>query len=127
MGVGSRPHYKTSMPPGHAARRGLLADYQTAARNRSLEWALSDDAFFDLTKSLCFYCGTPPARVRRVSRNGEYLFNGVDRVDNLKGYVSDNVVPCCATCNHAKCQMSVTDFRSWVRRVAQHLGLTLTA
>jgi hypothetical protein len=29
-------------------------------------------------------------------------YNGIDRVDNEKGYLVENCVPCCFTCNSLK-------------------------
>lgn len=46
----------------------------------------------------CVYCGD------------EIVTVGVDRVDNAKGYVMDNVVPCCAICNSMKSSMKLVDF-----------------
>ena len=43
--------------------------------------------------------------------------NGIDRVDSGKGYVINNVVPCCKYCNIAKGEMSREDFLKWVKRV----------
>jgi hypothetical protein len=37
-------------------------------------------------------------------------FNGLDRIDNRKGYVSDNIVPCCSDCNLAKRDLSIKAF-----------------
>lgn len=40
----------------------------------------------------CYYCGHP------LNETGI----GLDRLDSDRGYVLDNVVPCCGTCNMAK-------------------------
>lgn len=36
--------------------------------------------------------------------------NGIDRVDNLKGYTLDNCVPCCKNCNRMKANLTKEDF-----------------
>lgn len=35
--------------------------------------------------------------------------------------LSGNMVPCCETCNRAKLKMSVSEFRSWIERVYNHM------
>lgn len=39
-----------------------------------------------------------------------YWYNGVDRVDNTKGYTLENCVTCCAEANYAKRALSYADF-----------------
>lgn len=45
------------------------------------------------------------------------LKSGIDRVENDKGYILDNCVPCCAQCNRDKGSSSLCDFvaRTWRR------------
>ena len=95
--------------------RAPLAKYRDAARRRDLEFSLTEAEFLKLVISSCFYCGLPYEH----SPSG---FNGVDRVDNAKGYLADNVVPCCKWCNHAKHTMSQAEFFSWIERVYFHLA-----
>jgi len=85
--------------------------YKYQAKRRKLEWSLEDDQAVALLRSPCFFCG----HLRQP-------FNGIDRLDNDRGYVEDNVVSCCSTCNHAKCKMSVSDFQAWLDRLAKHQG-----
>jgi hypothetical protein len=110
------PSFKKA--PGIAARNQVLISYKNGAKDRKFEWALSDEQFDKITSSDCHYCGICPHRVSRTeAKNGEFIYNGIDRVDNSKGYTSDNVVPCCKTCNRAKDTMSAQEFQSWVYRV----------
>ncbi len=119
-GPNSRPTYTCRLPPGEAARAGLLMDYRSSAAKRGLSWTISDEEFFALTRSDCAYCGVSPYRTRRVSRNGSYSFNGVDRVNNGSGYETGNVVPCCSVCNHAKRDMTRDAFMAWIARLICH-------
>jgi hypothetical protein len=50
------------------------------------------------------YCHYPP-------RGG---FNGIDRVDNSKGYILGNCVPCCSWCNRAKADGTLAKFMDWI-------------
>jgi hypothetical protein len=44
--------------------------------------------------------------------------NGLDRVDNARGYESGNVVPCCDPCNRMKGTLSREAFLEHVALVA---------
>jgi hypothetical protein len=111
--------YKTK-DPGVSAKRSVLSRYKFSARERDFEWGLSDVDFECLTQSACQYCGCAPAMVStNPGDNGSFVYNGIDRVNNTKGYVLGNVVPCCQKCNQAKLTYSVSDFLTWARRVVQ--------
>jgi hypothetical protein len=119
-GPGSRPNYRTTVLPGSAARKAVLKNYRLSAKHRGIVWALSEVDFDELTSADCAYCGCPPGTVRRVSRNGSFTYNGIDRIDNQNGYVVGNVVPCCPTCNHAKKDMPQAEFMVWITRLIAH-------
>jgi len=122
-GKGSRPEYACALPPGLSARNTVLKNYKQAARRRGHAWGLSDSEFDAITASNCAYCGQPPSNVSKPSRNGLFVFSGIDRIDNRRGYLADNVVPCCSVCNHAKHDMSAEDFTAWIRRLASHWSI----
>ena len=103
------PHNK--MKPGEAAFNDLYGRYKKNAKNRQYAFDLTKEEFKVLTKELCFYCGALPTKQypskeaehklnemgKRV--NGFYVYNGIDRKNNSKGYSIDNCVTCCSTCN----------------------------
>ncbi len=80
----SRKHSKTSL-------RARFTQYRGQARRKGREFALSFEEACALFERPCAYCGLNPP-----------LHNGIDRVDNTKGYILTNVVPCCSECNFAK-------------------------
>ena len=67
--------------------------YTIRASNKNLEFILSKDEFDALKCQPCYLCGK--------QSNSQHL-NGVDRVDNNKGYTLDNVKSCCGGCNYMK-------------------------
>ena len=71
--------------------------YKASAIKRGLVWDLSEEEFRQLITQNCFYCGAPPPEIHRLSGKSLRTLNanGVDRVDNSKGYFMGNVVPCC--------------------------------
>lgn len=119
-GPGSRPTYRCSVPPGLAARNKVLKNYRLSALSRGIAWDLPEDVFDRLTSADCHYCGICPNTLSAPSRNGQYLYNGIDRIDNLLGYVANNVIPCCSVCNHAKHTMSMDAFLAWIDRIVRY-------
>lgn len=87
--------------------------------------------FETLTKSNCFYCGVAPktkvwSDLKQVNNteSSTYTYNGIDRVNNNKGYVFNNCVSCCKECNRAKYNMSYTDFMKWINRLVNYNTIT---
>jgi hypothetical protein len=101
----------------------VIKDYKNNAANRKIAFELSDAQVEELVKRDCHYCGFSLSGVR--SDLQQFAFNGIDRLDNSKGYQMENVVPCCKVCNHAKKGMTESDFISWILKVAdfQRKGL----
>lgn len=66
--------------------------YLWRADRDGYDFDLTIDEVFRLINSTCYYCDCEP-----VDR-----LQGLDRLDNKIGYVEDNVVPCCKTCNMMK-------------------------
>jgi hypothetical protein len=108
-----------ALPYGEAAFNELYGRYVREARKRSLEWSLSKDEMRKLAQKNCYYCGASPTQLlgKKPRMNGTFRYNGLDRVDNAKGYTSSNVVACCKHCNIAKHAMSLADFKCWAKRV----------
>ena len=114
-------HGKTTvgyLPAGEAAFRKALRRMKDTAKRREFIWKLSDVEAKTLMDSSCSYCGKPPSNVCNPKDcNGSYTYSGIDRVDNLLGYIITNVVSCCIECNKAKGSRSVTDFMNGIDRL----------
>ena len=102
-----------SKPDGEAALTQLLNSYKKDARYRNYEFKLEREEFKNLVFSNCHYCGKPPAKQLYIKKtiNGSIIYNGIDRVDNTKGYTINNVVPCCTHCNSCKFTSKYNDFK----------------
>lgn len=101
-----------------------ISVYKANARNRAVEWALTDQEATDLMLGSCHYCGIEPCGgVTTKMLNKVPFRNGIDRVDSTKGYSLDNVVSCCAACNLGKGKMPAEDFLAWANRIAKHQDL----
>ena len=113
---------RSVLPRGRAAFNALLYQLKLHAKERNIEWALATEQVQLLTKQNCFYCGCPPAQSKKHPHyNGEYVYNGLDRVDNNKGYMPGNIVPCCNVCNRMKGTMESSDFIDHVERIKIYL------
>lgn len=127
---------KTRKAPGEVGLRSLICRYKIRAKSLKLEFSLSDNDFRRLSKECCNYCGCAPSQVigkqksnkknrSQISiENSLFIYNGLDRLDSKKGYIIDNVVACCKTCNIAKSSMSVNQFVEWIQKVANHMSIT---
>lgn len=81
---------------------------------------LTIDAFMEISKRDCYYCGQEPTPTKgHRSWSTHILTNGLDRIDSSRGYLMDNVVPCCSTCNIAKSDKTQEDFYLWIRKVSE--------
>lgn len=109
------------LAPGDAAFARVLHQYQKGAATRGLTWNLSSDDFRRLTALDCHYCGAAPGQVRTTApSSGSYVYNGLDRMDNTRGYELDNVCPACRPCNFAKKDMPYEDWMAWIARLASY-------
>ncbi len=97
---------------GESSFNSLYRVYRNMAKKRGLSFSLTKDEFKSLTKQNCYYCDKNPQQIiKAINRNyGDYVYNGVDRVDNSKGYEPDNVVACCKLCNWMKRDLSQESF-----------------
>ncbi len=86
-----------------------LTIYKQNAKSRNLEWSIPDGLAVDLFTDSCFYCGARPLPL-----------NGIDRVNNEVGYVENNVVSSCKTCQYAKRDNTRESFENWVKNAYEH-------
>lgn len=110
---------------GQASRNNVKAYYVYEAKRNNLVFMLSDDHIDRLFESDCHYCGAPPAnKSYRPANYGEFVYQGIDKIEQDGDYVPFNVVPCCYDCNHAKGQRTYWDFVAWAKRIGEHVGRT---
>ena len=89
-----------------------LSYYKNRAKEKEYEWSISDEYALQLFSESCFYC----------DEFNVYNINGIDRVDNKKGYIENNAVSCCTICNMIKCEMSIDDFLNKVEHILTFHG-----
>lgn len=93
----------------------FLNGYVQNAKKRGIEFNLTMEEFKIIVEANCHYCGREPHMVKK----GTITANGVDRVDNTRGYEVDNCVAACKWCNYWKKDMTVEDFYAQARRITE--------
>lgn len=107
---------------GFANMREMIRNYKNSAKRRGLKWDLTEEQIKKITQKNCYYCGIKPSGVYKTKNcNGDYIYNGLDRVNNTKGYTLDNVVPCCKFCNYVKSNSTFQEFQNWIKRIHKKL------
>lgn len=113
-------------------------EYKIGSIKRGIDFSISMDLFVELTAKNCFYCGAEPKPfnpyydkngILRSNLSGTSIegtdrqwinFNGIDRVDNDKGYVVENCVSCCSVCNVLKHTLDQKYFLDHVCKIYTH-------
>lgn len=118
---------RRTLPDGGAALNCLFGRYKDGAKTRGLLFNLDKTQVKELSQKPCNYCGRLPQQQIWANSthpnyrfNGGFVYNGIDRVDNTKGYLLDNVVPCCGVCNRMKMAMPVDEFLEQIGRIVAH-------
>jgi hypothetical protein len=100
----------------------VLRQYKRSAKDGQREFSLTEDEVYNLVVGRCYYCGAIPSQESYSNKHnkwGKFLYNGIDRLDNLIGYHSGNVVTCCKQCNYSKRDLKYDEFISWLHRASE--------
>lgn len=99
-----------------AAFNRIYSGYKKNAAYKHLEWSLTEgQAKFLLTQN-CAWCGVEPYRISEAALEN-FFYNGIDRVDNDKGYYFDNCQTLCWPCNDAKGKRRNPECEEWLNRI----------
>lgn len=99
-------------------------------RNRYKEMIFED--FYILSQNNCYYCGEFPSNnqnsadhrsSQKMKDEGDFTYNGLDRLDNNKPHSKENCVACCKYCNFAKRERTVEEFKEWLTKTYNFLIL----
>lgn len=106
-----------------AVMRTYIRYTKEGAKQRGLEFTLTDAECAALAVKNCTYCGVAPYRNirlyarKKTPQRGNLLVNGIDRIDNRAGYTLANSVSCCAICNQAKHTLTSQEWESYIKRL----------
>jgi hypothetical protein len=111
--------------PKQAQINATLRTYVKNAKDRDIDWELTDDQAVTLFLAPCFYCGDLQSNEckapKRVRSGGSFRYNGIDRLDSSVGYTIENCVPCCKIHNSMKGKMNKDSFVQECKKVVQYL------
>lgn len=94
---------------------------------------ISFEDFYHLSQQKCFYCDDPPSNIANAAKEdpkssqyakdeGNFIYNGLDRIDNNKTHTIDNVVSCCKWCNISKRDRTIEEFKEWLQKIYAKFG-----
>jgi hypothetical protein len=107
---------------GEATFNAIYNRYKGGAKKKGLEFKITKNKFKIIAKEKCFYCGKTPSNTKAsLYNNGDFIYNGIDRIDSSKGYVMGNIVSCCKDCNYAKNILSQKDFYKLIENIYNNL------
>lgn len=113
---------RTKLPDNLGFIKELYRNYKSASIRRGYDFNLDLSKFKELIESSCYYCKEVGSMSTYGYHKGlNYKYNGVDRVNNEKGYVDDNVVACCKICNNSKSTLTNEDFKNWIIKIYKNL------
>lgn len=106
--------------PSYKRKLSIVGQYKKGARIRQKDWSLTDGEAMELMSAPCKYCGRKPDFV-----GNKFAYNGIDRVNNKSGYVTENVAPCCSMCNYMKSDYSEAEFLQQVESIYNHQAASI--
>lgn len=107
-------------------RNKLYDNYKRAAKRRNYDFNLNFDSFSNLILKNCFYCNSSPSMTYNYGKSvkidssldyKDFKYNGIDRIDNTKGYIIENCVPCCKICNNSKSTLTKEEWFEWIQKI----------
>lgn len=105
---------------GYASFNRVYNYYYRNAVRKNQSFSLKKKQFKRIASSLCHYCKAEPKDYfKRENDNGRFLYNGVDRKTNHRGYTLKNSLPCCRICNRAKSDLSYDEFMNYINRLKE--------
>ena len=104
-----------------SSKKAIYSAYKTNAKKRCIEFDFEIADFVILAEQKCFYCGCLPSnKINSKELVGEWEYNGIDRIDNNKPYIKENLVPCCKKCNFFKSNHTKKDFLDHVKIIYEY-------
>ncbi len=102
--------------------KSLYNSYKRQAEKRGYEFNIVYDIFKQHIFENCYYCSEPPSNIAKQNYRS-LTYNGIDRVDNSKGYQNDNIVTCCGECNWMKNRLTKDQFLDKIEKIYNNLNL----
>jgi hypothetical protein len=108
----------------YASAKGIYELKKANAKRRNIIFDLTFNEFINISSQKCYFCGNHPnyfIKSHKEKYYGIFKYNGLDRINNHKGYTTNNVVPCCKYCNYAKNDLSITKFLNHIKKIYEYI------
>lgn len=93
---------------------GRIHDWRGGAKKRNIEWGLTNE-YIKSIPLICYYSGIPLTYDYKKANTAS-----LDRRDNTKGYVPDNVVMCSVLINRMKQTLSEIEFEAVCQQIVDY-------
>lgn len=90
--------------------KDVYREYVKKSKEREIDFEISLEDASKLFIQNCHYCNRAPLNCRKRDSGIIVYYQGIDRIDNTKGYTLENIVPCCKYCNSFKNDRSAEEF-----------------
>lgn len=125
---------------GEATLNKLFRDYKRGAKSRNLSFYLTIKQFKNFIEKSCYYCNEPPPLknvyldqncsrrpgsiniTKESVSNAWQKSNGIDRINNFRGYSIENCITSCTICNNMKKQLTQIEFLEHIKKISINRG-----
>jgi hypothetical protein len=113
---------KDKVLPAHTTgAKAVYGAYRCNSKRQKIVFKLTLEHFKEITSQNCHYCNAPPKNIFKQKCNyDEYKYSGIDKKEQGLGYIYENCVPCCKTCNWAKGKQSYLTFISYLDNLVKY-------
>lgn len=113
---------RNKRPDGQHSFTRMYTNYKKNACARGFSFELSKEDFKYLTKQRCKYCNVEPAYIIKATHGGgDYIYNGIDRINNNLGYIEGNCATCCGVCNIMKTTHTEQFFIEHIKKIYHNI------
>lgn len=103
--------------------KGYIGSFRKSANRNGYFCSLTDEEFESIIFQNCYYCDASPSKkYPRKNKKNYIAVNGIDRLNSNKGYIQNNVVPCCWICNFSKNTLTLLEFSFWIAQVYKNIS-----
>lgn len=105
-----------------------IASARRAWKNKYSDGDLTFEDFYNFSKQNCYYCNSYPNQVfnyftekysAKSKEQGNFIYNGLDRINSNLPHNKNNIVTSCYTCNRFKSNLSIEDFYNWISKIKE--------
>lgn len=107
----NKESFRKRMEKHRFSLNGQFHEYKKRAKKGNKEFLLTEEECKPFFETNCFYC------------NDLIKGLGIDRIDNEKGYIKGNIVPCCSQCNFMKYTYSQEQFFNKIKKIVKNLKI----